>query len=243
MQVKFVECEKRNLNVNTYEIVADENDSFEELEKTISELHECEYLVVKTPVNHKDLLWGMSDLGCTFIETQIVLEVQKKRYRENLFLERFRKDIILKKADSEQEIQFIIEEIKKEIFDTDRIVLDCLFTKKDSAGRYVNWMLDHLKRGSYIMQLVYRQEPIGFFIVAPSESTRGYAGLAGMYQKFKNKGMGALVIQMMTEHIFEKGYTSVFTGVSSNNKSILNIHLMLGYEVKNMYYVYVKHQK
>ena len=64
-----------------------------------------------------------------------------------------------------------------------------------------------------------------------------------MYQKFKNKGMGALVIQMMTEHIFEKGCTSVFTGVSSNNKSILNIHLMLGYEVKNMYYVYVKHQK
>lgn len=243
MRVNFAECEKRNLNVNAYEIVADENDSFEELKNAIGELHECEYLVVKTPVNHKDFLWGMSTLGCTFMENQIILEVRKKGYRKNLFLERFRKDITLKKAESEREIQFVTDEIQKEIFDTDRIALDCLFTIKDSAKRYVNWTLDHLEKGSYIMQLVYRQEPIGFFIVAPSESARGYAGLAGMYQKFKNKGMGALVIQMMTEHIFEKGCTSVFTGVSSNNKSILNIHLMLGYEVKNMYYVYVKHQK
>ena len=62
--------EKRNLGVKTTEILIQAGDKIEDyslVEKEIID-NQTKYIVVKTPVNLKEYIWGLPKLGYNFIE-------------------------------------------------------------------------------------------------------------------------------------------------------------------------------
>jgi hypothetical protein len=63
-----------------------------------------------------------------------------------------------------------------------------------------------------------------------------------VYNDYKGRGMGCLLIAKHLDTIFEMGFEKAVTQVSSNNLEVLRISLMCGYRIRDMHYVYVKHR-
>ena len=71
--------EKRNLGVKTTEILIQAGDKIEDyslVEKEIID-NQTKYIVVKTPVNLKEYIWGLPKLGYNFIEVAFEIMLHK----------------------------------------------------------------------------------------------------------------------------------------------------------------------
>ena len=62
--------EKRNLGVTCVEVALDATDTVREVKYALAFL-EPQYLVVKVPAGRTDLMFCLSEIGCSFIEAAI----------------------------------------------------------------------------------------------------------------------------------------------------------------------------
>ncbi|GHS91981.1 hypothetical protein AGMMS49957_18780 [Synergistales bacterium] len=141
--------ERRNLGMDVTEIVLDKNDIENEpdtlllLRRHIVPRH---YLVIKTPLGAISFMAKLQAMGFIFLECQYnisrtikdyVVPSKYKSVSERLSFEPL--------SDDTAEWEKLCDAIGDDMFTTDRIALDPLFSVAIANKRYKNWLMDMKK--------------------------------------------------------------------------------------------------
>jgi hypothetical protein len=231
--------EKRNLGVTCVEITVETTDTLADLGKRLPQLP-AQYMVIKVPAGRSDVMFCLPEMGFAFIEGSIHVT----RDMRNLELSGIQKrlaDSVAYALMDERDMQTLHDEIRKGMFDTDRIYLDPYFGKEQAANRYIGWIRDEVARGSDVYKLTYKGQSIGFFTMKDLGGGVYYPFLAGMYQSHKNSGLGFNITYKPMCEIAARGGKLLSTYISTNNDKVVRIHASMGFSFDQMTYVYVKH--
>ncbi|NLC78979.1 MAG: GNAT family N-acetyltransferase [Ruminococcaceae bacterium] len=231
--------EKRNIGVETKEIILENEDTVEAVRSTL-EIEHSPYVVVKCPSERMDLRYLMTQLGFSFVECSIKITHNLK----DIALTGVQKRLIdsvsyapMKDGDIEQ----LYDEIRGEMFTTDRVSMDPFFTHEKSANRYICWLDDEVKRGAELFKLVYKGDTVGFFVIKETQPGIYYPFLTGMYKKYRNTGLGFVYISKPIEEIVKRNGKGISSFISTNNSSALRMHAATGFRFEDVNYVFVKH--
>ncbi len=233
----------RSLRKRTLEILVEQDDRISDVTRVLRGDRESEYLVVKTDPGAFELSQFLALEGFVFAECSLEVFLNLRNYKMPRLAQRYSKDISYRKADDISK-GLIYQQIKKGIFNTDRIALDKRFGRHISADRYVNWIEDEIERGADLYHVFFQNdEEVGFFVI--KESVPGVEAnpfLAGLYDEYKSSGLGMnVVVGIEVEEALRRGLKRMRTHVSSNNVSMLNLYEYMGYHVSRIQNVYVKH--
>ena len=234
--------EKRNIGVDTIEIVCDGTESADELKSALEE-NLTAYNVLKIPVGNIDLLSAGQDCGFRLIEVEY-----RMRGRTNVagfpeMYKRFEKYVRVVPASEELKNRILNEIGEGTIFSTDRIAIDRAFSQKLAGNRYKNWSMDVLKKGACLDVAFYKDEPVAFNIDTQPDENKVCTGiLGGVLTNALDRGLGFLVPYVGLETCKRLGGKAVVAGVSSNNLPIMKLQLQFGFEIKDASYVLIKHQ-
>jgi len=231
--------EKRNLGVETVEFIVDYNDD----ESVLAEILNAEkqYNVVKLPVNKSELMALLQDNGYRFVECMLSIQhdLSEAKIAATKRLRMFNLDYSLM---DEPDIDDLFQEMKKGMFSTDRIYNDPRFPKEAAAERYKNWINDEREKGAAIYKLLFRCSAVGFFIIKKLDGGISNPFLVGLYDGYQDKGFGLSLAKNILCECLKQGARKVIGSVSSNNPAIIRLDEMLGYEIRDIEYVFVKHR-
>ena len=243
MDIIEAHWEQVNLNLKSYEIsIGDKDavDDFKRIEQSLIQENQARYILAKTPVNKPDFLFNLPAMGYTFVECVFRLSLHKTKFVEPDHFSKYAKQLACRKISEQADVQRIYSEISKGIFDTDRIAIDKNFTLEISNRRYINWIDSLVKSGEALYEVSLKESPIGFFILKPMTTTVVRGVLTGLYTKFRNSGLGILIMKKLNETVWELGYDTYLAHVASNNPKALRSNLIFGSEIEEMGYNYVK---
>lgn len=234
--------EKRNLGVTSCNFIIEDKDSVEILTDEILDNKEYKYQTVKLPVNKMEIHDRLYRSGFKFAEGKFELTYDLKHLTIPLEFEQLMLNTECVIAEDTQDQEFVFNEIRKGIFDTDKIALDPNFGTEIAANRYVNWSKDVLENGNGILIIVKVDgRPIGFVLQEIINNKVVYSMLGGLFDKHQNDGYGFFVVASGLLQTKSMGFKRVNTEVSTNNVNVLKLHLALGAKIKSMYYVLTKH--
>ena len=190
--------EERNLGVKTIEISVEKKDAIlsdKDICKNIEDFrknYQAKYVVVKVDTKYPRISQLLQNNGYILIESQIGLKLNREDAKDKY--EQY-KDMFpgigYGRVDNGQ-LDYVISEINKGIFSTDRIALDPYFGINVANNRYALWVQDEVQRGADIFFSYYNNQPIGFFLgkdlgngningllggVFVGENTRYYGGM------------------------------------------------------------------
>ncbi len=243
MKVIDAYWEKRNLGVDVIEVSCDASD---EPDVVCTELEKITvpYSVVKIPSGCMELLLSAQKCGYSFVETSFEIEGDIRKTAMPKIYERFLPYISIEEASDEMIEKALLEVCRGEIFATDRIALDPMFSKEIAGLRYYNWAQDALRDGAIMEIAYYKGLPTVFMLSkALKDDCNVYDGLiGGVFSEFANKGMGYLVTQCEIDICKKNGGKKCMTRVSSNNLPILRLYLQSGFEIRSLSYTLIKHQ-
>ncbi|KNZ42661.1 hypothetical protein [Acetobacterium bakii] len=240
MKIIYASWEKRNLGVNCEELNAGYNDSLNEFIVFIREL-KAEYQVVKIPAGRTDMLLTAQSFGFQVIELNIQLSRIMNKYSLPSIYKRFEAVINVVEAEK-KDIKFVLDEIKKgDLFVTDKVARDPYFSTRKSGNRYYEWSKDVLDQGAHLYLAQYKGMNVGFGLNRSDDGHFYDAFLGGVFPQYANKGLGFLTLHTNLMSIASQGGNKVKTGVSSNNSSILRLHLLFGFDIQEMKYILIKH--
>ncbi len=229
--------EKRNLGVDTIEIQAEDNDTRQEIIKTLSEIN-ADYAVVKIPTQMTDILFDMNRLGFVYAEDMLhfvhFLSEQPMNPVEKRFYEAIHVEIM-----NDNDFTCLLDEINNNMFSTDRISCDSFFGIKAAAKRYSLWMCDERKNGTLFYKYVYKNSTIGFFTLRETKKGCYTSALGGIYSEFRSAGLGKIV--KVPQTVRELNGHKLLTSVSSNNPTQIKSMISNGYSLEKIYHIYVKH--
>jgi hypothetical protein len=245
--VKIVRAtfEKENLGVNTCEILPEDGDTFaayaREEQKLLAE--GAQYLVVKTPVNSAEWLFGLPVLGYTFVETVFKVSVSRGGYRVPASVARFDRGLSVAERTQAADRERIYARIRSGVFKSDRISIDPAFTAAQSANRYVNWLQQLLGGGGMLYEMLRDEKPVGFFVVTRVDAKTVDPVLMGLYDEANDRGMGALLHKKTLDTCFTLDCERVASTIVSNNAKVLRVYVNAGASITDTLYTYVKHAK
>jgi len=232
--------EKRNLEVETVEFII-ENDDIEKIVPNILTA-EKSYNVVKLPVNKPLLATALQQNGYNFVECML-------NFTHDLNEIKVTNAKLLSNAEvtyepmNKTDLEKLLCELAKGLFNTDRIFNDNRFQKEASALRYKNWLCDEHAKGSVIFKLVFQSETIGFFALKKMTHNIYDPFLLGLYNNYKGKGFGRSMAFNALQECINQGAKGISTHISSNNLANIKIYQSLGYDISGLVYVFVKHNK
>lgn len=235
--------EERNLGVTCYEMNIELVDSTEKAAAALESLTERQYMVAKVPSPRCDLVQLYQSKGYRFMETAIKLEYNYKKAGKTDVSPGLRRicDRCTWRLMDETDLSQLSNEIYSGIFKTDRINNDPSFTHEQAARRYDLWVKDLVKQGNIPRKVILDNEVVGFF-VNREISPKVYDGLlAGVYNGYEGTGMGYCIQYVGILSALKKGAKRYIGHVSASNPAVLKILLSLGFAIKNMEYVLVKH--
>lgn len=240
MNIVNATWEKRNLGVDCVEFEISDNDDIEEVTSLILTAQE-EYQIAKVPVGDVRKQLAVQDCGFRFYETNLQLE-RKIKSQHNLpqIYSRFEKDVEYRDATKNEidEILRIVEEGR--MFTTDKVAQDPYFSPELSGRRYALWARDILNKSAKTVIGFFRGEMASFTIYEVKDKYYN-AFIGGMFEKYRDKGLGFIPLYVTAEQIFDLGGGILKTGVSSNNPSILRLQLLFGCRITDMTNIYIKH--
>lgn len=242
MKITDAFWEKRNLGVSCKEIIIEDKDKTESLRELKQMQNSTEYLVIKAPPNRIDIYAILSTLGFSFIESSINLIIDVKNARLSQIEERINNSISYQEV-SESGLGVIYNEIKNGIFNTDRIAVDSFFTAHQASNRYINWIKDEVKKGANVYEMVLGDKNIGFTAFKSTGDRTYYAFLGGLYKDYLSSGLGFIVIRKPIEEAIKRGGGIFDSYVSSNNLSMLNIHINQGFKINQISNVFIWHKE
>ena len=234
--------EERNLGVSCYELRMDTNDSLEDVILEYNKLREKQYMVLKIPSSRYDLVQFFQHKGYNFIEAAITLKHDLK----NVTIPRRVLHVCEKctwEVMNEQDLQQLSEEIKKNIFKTDRIYIDPEFTRQQAARRYDLWVKDLVKQGDLPYKVSYAGEVVGFFLNKEIEPNVFDGLLAATYNAYEGSGMGYCVQYAGIKSALERGAKSYIGHISGNNPAVMRVLLSIGFLPREIEYIFIKHNK
>ena len=234
--------EKKNLGVDTTEIVCDGSESYTDVEIELSKI-KTNYSVLKIPTGNYDLLNIGQKYGYSVIEVSFKLIGNVNVVKLPTMYNRFIQHVKVEPATDEIKAKVLNEIAAGEIFSTDRIAIDPLFSKELAGKRYCNWCNDAIEKGANLEIAYYKNSPVAFnFNALPDERKICDGLLGGVFSEALDKGLGFLVLYTELESCKKMGGKSVISTVSSNNLPILKLHTQFGFDIKEMKYVLIKHQ-
>jgi hypothetical protein len=243
-EMKIIDAywEKRNLGVESVEFEIESSDGNEVIDDTLR--NEKQYNVVKVPAGRAKAIYGLTEKGYIFIECAISLQYDLSNFSNTPLSEVQKRmmDSISFSAMSKSDLETLFSQIRSGLFETDRICIDPFFTKQQAAERYINWIEDSIAKDAIVNKLIYKNESIGFFVNREIRECVYYPFLSGMYQDHKRSGLGLSAIYMPLKNSKMSGGRSVSTVVSTNNVAVLKMHFLLGFFVRSVNYVFIKHK-
>ena len=142
---------------------------------------------------------------------------------------------------NEVDLLELFNEVKNNMFETDRISMDAYFTADQVSNRYIGWINDEIASGSKIYKIIYKCNSIGFFILKNRGKGIFSAVLGGIYKKYKSYGFGFCMNYFeISECIKQKGI-KIFNSFSTNNKGATSVHFLMNYSIYSIYNIFVKH--
>lgn len=239
--MKIIEAywEKRNLGLLSKEIVVELGDTVAEVGKVLKEVY-GEYIVVSLPSGRKDLYDLMTAYSYSFVESTIHLEMNICAYH----LKEDQKEIASHLTYTLNDINVrerIEQEIRKGMYNTDRISIDNRFSQKDTTNHYLGFLNDELSRGATIMEFKYNGLPIGYSCLRRTSDMKWHQSLVGMYEIYRGKGLGFSFSYLQAKELAQRQVSILSTVVSSNNIASLHVHTKNGFVPINIRYVFVKH--
>lgn len=243
MIIKETPWEERNLGVHGVELYFDHNDSDRIDKKELDNLN-YNYQVVHLPINRIQMMNQLFDLGYRFIETkfEIVANLEKLILPEP-FARHISKLSYYRVIES-KDMELIYDSIKTGLFETDKVAVDPNFGLQESGRRYELWAKEEINNGRCIPYIVQdrNNNKIGFFMLRKmNEEIKIESFLAALFKPYRKSGLGFSVAYFPLIEAKQLGYKKVIGGVSSNNDVALKVDLTVGYQIKSVEYVLVKH--
>ena len=239
MKILNADWEKRNLGVSCTEITVELTDVAKTVRTAIGQIGD-DYVVVKVPVPRVDVMLALQEAGYAVIEVAIGLHLRLQEAVFPRLYQRYESQLSFRQADAKDVIR-IMSEIQGGVFATDRISLDPRFAPAQAATRYRHWIEDELSRNSKAYVATFKSDDIGFSVLRNDGAGRFNGLFGGLYPAKKNTALGFAVGWANIITAKELGGTSIATTVSTNNLAALKMNLSIGYEVRDMGYVLVKH--
>lgn len=229
--------EKRNLNLNVLEIEFDNNDK-DSSQEIQNEFDQYDYIIAKVPIKRIKLLHDLENSKFFFLETQFDL-LKKISSANNIpnHLLKISKTTSFRKVTNGNQLNWILDNIGIDMFNTDRISLDPLLGVELANERYKNWIINIFNSSnSELFEIIFRENPIGFYIVKDSKSSIRIS-LGGLYDQFKMLGLGFSLVSAPINLAVSRNKKTIRGKVSSNNFQVLKIYQEYGYFINDIKYV------
>lgn len=243
MKTTHAVWELENIGADTWEILLSADDTPEMLaqeeERLVAE--GAEYIVVKTPPNCQQLIFGIPQMGYTFVEMVFHVAVRRDEYHMPDIIARFDRGLTVVHQMDPAEHERIYAIIRTGIFVSDRVSLDPAFGVMKGGNRYANWLKGIVNRGGDLYEVHSGSKPIGFFVICRKDANTVDPVLMGMYDARNDRGMGALVHKKMLDTCFTYECKKLTSTIVSNNTKVLNVYVNAGASVTDTLYTYVKH--
>lgn len=243
MKITHAVWERKNLGVDAYEIALDANDTPQMLKQADQEVvsQGAQYLVVKTPVACPQLLFHMTELGYSFVETVFHVMVKRSEYQMPASIARFDRGMSVRLLKNEAEQERVYAAIRAGVFETDRVSIDPAFTKAESGNRYANWTKQMADNGCFLYETLQGDRPFGFFIIKRVDEQTVDPVLMGMYQSRDDRGLGTLLHKKTLDTCFTHECARLTSTIVSNNFKVLRVYLNAGASITETLYTYVRH--
>jgi RimJ/RimL family protein N-acetyltransferase len=238
LKIVNADWEERNFGVTTEELIVEETDSAEEIEKGLSSLS-AQYQVVKLPVSQIAYSELIGRQGFSFIETIVLIDVSKHTWGKAL--PRAWRKFPNYKIMTESERETMIGHISSGMFSTDRFSIDPFFPKDKVAGRYVNVIYDEIGRGAVPLGLMHKDDIVGFTVIRKTGDHAYVCPISGIYPQYMERGFAGLIGGCGLAYIEDNGGGTLYTGISTNNIDSLRSHIKAGYTPNAITYIYIKH--
>lgn len=239
--------EERNLGVSCYELEMELSDDVGAVLANLNGLENRQYMVAKIPSLRYDLMQLFQSKGYSFIEVSIKLEYNYKKLKYQLpqlskGVQKLCERCTYAPMDNE-DLQQMKSEINKNIFHTDRIYIDPYFTFNQAAKRYNLWIDDLMSKGNIPYKYIFDGNSVGFFINQKITPRLYNSILGGVYTDYLGTGMGLPTMYASFMYFINNNIDRAITHVSSNNPEILKLHTTFGAVIKELSYVFIKHNK
>jgi hypothetical protein len=237
--------EKRNLGIDTKEIIVSASDSILDLEQVTKSFSSASklYVVVKIPTGIPEYIQLLTENGFCFVETLFEVSINIKDVQLPYTLKKFDSLLSYHELNDKVEIDRLYTEIKKGIFTSDRIALHPLFGIDIAAKRYINWLNDEIEKGAKIFEITYKTIHIGFFALKYLSENKYDNFLAGMYVNKENFGYGFSILSKPIEEVRKQKGNCITTHISSNNLKIMRLYFQFGFIPTDVVYVMSKNFK
>ena len=159
--------ELENIGTDAWEIWLDAHDTPEMLAQEEQRIiaQGAEYIAVKTPPNCQQLIFGLPQMGYTFVEAVYHVAVRRDEYHMPETIARFDRGLTVEHRTEKADLDRICDIIRKGIFVSDRVSLDPAFGVLKGGNRYANWLRGLIDQGGFLYEVVKGDRPIGFFVI------------------------------------------------------------------------------
>ena len=230
----------RNLGLPCLETVFGASDTASDVLRAEERARCYGFVTAKVPAGNFEVLLALQKEGYSFVESLFSLEHRLASFEYPRIPGRF-EPFMSYESLSPEDYCLVFDEIDKGLFSTDRIALDSHFTAEAAALRYKNWIIDESHRNLDLLQVSYKDTPVGF-IACTARGTVLYPFLASLYKDSLQSGLGPNLVIESIKYAQQHEYKRIETAVSSNNYPVVKIHEMLGYSLKGIEYVLTCHR-
>lgn len=229
--------EKRNLGVSAIEIEFENDDVIKKCMDDFQKVS-SDYIAVKVPTHLTDITDYVQKNGYSYVEDIIHVEHDLSPIKRSVVLQRLYDNTSYKIMDK-NDISELFDEMKDNMFVTDRISNDSYFGQNQAADRYINWVKDLIDQNAYVYAITYKNENSGFVVLRKIDENSYASVLGAAYKKYRKTGLG--IIQKEQEIVKNLGGKRVVTSVSSNNVGQLKALILNGYKPYSIEHVFIKH--
>lgn len=241
----IVDCfwELTNLGERVCEVSVSQEESFDS--KVIEKLDETySYQVVKVAAGNVPFILELQKRGFILMETQIDWNKKMRDFNSNHpLINRFTPFLSFEDIKERDALEDMFAHIDDRMFSTDRIALDPKYGFVTGRNRYCNWMRTEFgKETSHFAFINIDGIKIGFLMLLV-KNLRGHGALAGIFKEYQEMGFGVLTSSSMPLYIKDRNLDVKLyeTSTSSNNTANTKFYSTLGFQLKSMHYVFVKH--
>ena len=244
MKIVHAAWERANIGVDAYEITLESGDTTAAYAQAEQGLlaDGAEYLVVKTPVEEPEFLFGLPKLGYAYVETVFKVAIKRSEYAMPASIARFDRGLTVDEITADAERERIFALIRAGVFKSDRVSIDPFFGRAKGGNRYANWLKQMLDKGARLFEVSQSGKPIGFFVIERVDERTVDPVLMGLYDEANDRGMGALLHKKTLDTCFEQDCARLTSTIVSNNAKVLRVYTNAGASITDTFYTYVKHQ-
>ena len=232
--------EKRNLGVETIEIIVEPGDTLIGLHEALHKFSPP-YTVVKVPSTSSEFLFELNRQNFFFIETMFQCHHTGGDFGFNPIQQR-----IMQRsrnwAMNAAEVETLLFQIQKGMFGTDRISVDPQFGPEIANKRYAFWIRDEIEKGALVHNVAVDEKNIGFFAIKRAGRDNYFLFLAGLYLEYQSTGLGFCTHFSGIQKGLDMGSRRVLLAYSSNNRGAAGLHMGMGHKLDEVFHVFIRHQ-